>query len=246
MIDPAHPWPPGFRGRSAILTPVGLLILIAGLYLVDRPVSVWAQALPQPVRDFMEWMTRWGESDWVLIPALILLVVAGGAALLVPAGRWRAAARELAAFAGFFMAGVGLTSLVATLLKRAIGRGRPETWTAEAPLSFRPNFAEYAYQGFPSGHATTAFSLAMVLVFIWPRAFWPALVFAVLVSLSRIVEGQHYPADITAGAVLGILGAYLARHFFASRGWLFARTADGRIVRKPFAGLKALLARQAD
>lgn len=243
MIDPAHPWPPGFRGRSAIVALIGLLMLIAGLSLIDRPVSVWAQGLPQPVRDFMAWMTRWGEADWVLAPALILLLVAGLAAVLVPAGRWRAAARELVALSGFFMAGVGLTSLVATLLKRAIGRGRPETWTADAPLSFRPNITDYAYQGFPSGHATTAFSLAMVVVLLWPKASWPALVFAILVSLSRIVEGEHYPVDVTAGAVLGIFGAYLARRVFAARGWLFSRAPDGRIVRKEFAGLKALFSR---
>jgi undecaprenyl-diphosphatase len=104
----------------------------------------------------------------------------------------------------------------------------------EAPLSFHPfNLSEYDYQSFPSGHATTAFSLAAVIAFLWPKAFWPAVAFAVIVSLSRVFLGEHYPTDVTAGAVLGVLGAYAARTLFVARGWLF-EAKDGRIARRSY------------
>jgi undecaprenyl-diphosphatase len=108
-------------------------------------------------------------------------------------------------------------------------------WTAEAPLSFTPlNWDAYTYQSFPSGHSTTAFSLALTIAFLWPRSFWPMLGFAALVALSRIVVGQHYVTDITAGALLGTLGAFAVRNFFVSRGWLFEKAESGEIARRPF------------
>jgi undecaprenyl-diphosphatase len=57
--------------------------------------------------------------------------------------------------------------------------------------------------------------------------------FAVLVAVSRIVLGQHYLTDITAGAVLGTLGAFAVRNVFVSRGWLFERAEGGAIARRP-------------
>jgi undecaprenyl-diphosphatase len=191
----------------------------------------------------MHWITRWGESDWQLIPALLVLLLTAAAVPLVRNEVWRDALRELRVLAGFVFVGIGLPSLTSSLLKRLIGRARPEAWTVEAPVSYIPNLTLYDHQSFPSGHATTAFSMAMVLVFIWPRTLWPALLGAVLIALSRVITGQHYLTDIVGGAVLGTLGAYAIRYFFARRGWLFEFGADGRIGRKPFAGIRRLLTR---
>lgn len=59
----------------------------------------------------------------------------------------------------------------------------------------------------PSGHTLMSFASA---VFLHPRAGklkWLVWVFAVLVSLSRVFIGVHYPSDVLVGALLGcILG----------------------------------------
>jgi undecaprenyl-diphosphatase len=75
----------------------------------------------------------------------------------------------------------------------------------------------------------------MVVSFLWPKLFWPAIVVAVLVGVSRLAVGMHYPTDVVAGAVLGTMGAYLVRLYFARRGWVFARAADGSVERRKFA-----------
>lgn len=242
MVDLSKPWPFGLSRRNALPYLLGFAVLIVVLYVLDRPLSVWGQGLPDGVRGFFRWMTRWGQSDWILIPSLIALLL-GWLLSLVTRDNLRLAAREFTALAGFIFLGVGLPSLVATLLKRIIGRGRPETWASEVPLNFHWfNLSEYAYQSFPSGHSTTAFSLAAVIAFLWPRAFWPAMAFAAIVALSRIVVGAHYPTDITAGAVLGLLGAYGVRALFQSRGWLFSST-DGSTARRPFTAMAGLFRR---
>lgn len=227
-------WPLGLSRGTALWFVAGFLALIAVLHLFDHALVVWGEGLPADIRRFFRWMTRWGESDWILITSLAGI---GFAWLLSLAtrDRLRRWSQHLLIVSSFIFLGVGLPSLVATLLKRIIGRARPMEWTVEAPLSFTPlNWDAYTYQSFPSGHSTTAFSLALTIAFLWPRSFWPMLGFAALVALSRIVVGQHYVTDITAGALLGTLGAFAVRNFFVSRGWLFEQAESGEIARRPF------------
>lgn len=242
MNDFGTPWPIATR-KAALAALLALFAVLLLFSFADRPISVWGQGLPEPIPGIMHWITRWGESDWQLIPALLVLLLTAAAVPLVRSEVWRAALREVRVLAGFVFVGVGLPSLTSSLFKRLIGRARPEAWTAEAPFSFVPNLTLYNHQSFPSGHATTGFAMAMVLVFIWPRMLWPALLAALLIAMSRVITGQHYLTDIVGGAVLGTLGAYAIRYVFARRGWLFAYGADGHIVRKPFAGIRQLFTR---
>ena len=223
----------GLNRRTAWLFAAGFVVVIVGLHGLDRPVSLWAAGLPDEVRRLFNWLTRWGESDWILVPSLVAVLIAW---LLsrVTRERLRQWSLRLMSISGFIFLGVGLPGLVSAVLKRAIGRARPMEWTAESPLAFTPwNWSAYTYQSFPSGHSTTAFAFALSIAFLWPRSLWPMLVVAALIAVSRVVTGQHYITDITAGAVLGILGAFAVRNLFASRGWLFEASASGRIVRGP-------------
>ncbi len=70
---------------------------------------------------------------------------------------------------------------------------------------------------FPSGHAQSSFFLGTAMSFIVynvvPRrnrylALVP-LLWALLVSLSRVVIGVHFPVDVTAGAIAGAVFAFL-------------------------------------
>ena len=229
----SRPWPFGLSRRTALWFLLGFVVLIGLLHPFDHALIVWGEGLPDTIHAVFKWITRWGESDWILIPSLCGF----GLAWLVSIAtrdRLRVWARQLMVLSSFIFAGVGLPSLVATLLKRIIGRARPMEWTADAPLAFRPlNWDAYTFQSFPSGHSTTAFSLALTIAFLWPRTLWPMLGVAVLIALSRIITGQHYLTDITAGAVLGTLGAFAVRNWFASRGWLFEKGEGGAIVRRP-------------
>lgn len=84
---------------------------------------------------------------------------------------------------------------------------------------------------FPSGHTMTAFMLAGVLIFhlsaIQQRRWaGPLLGIAVLVGLSRIAVGAHWPLDVLGGAAIGWLGAMLGT-FWAQR-WHWGVTPPGR------------------
>jgi undecaprenyl-diphosphatase len=62
---------------------------------------------------------------------------------------------------------------------------------------------------FPSGHSATAFACATVLSVCAPRWRVPFFVLATLIALSRLYNGVHYPTDVVAGALLGVLTALL-------------------------------------
>jgi len=72
---------------------------------------------------------------------------------------------------------------------------------------------------FPSGHATFFFALAMA-VYLSLNKKWGWLFFAgaVLISLSRVIAGVHWPYDILAGAIVGVLSAFVVYYF--SKSWL--------------------------
>lgn len=58
---------------------------------------------------------------------------------------------------------------------------------------------------FPSSHAVNIFSEATVLAIIYPKSAPWAYLFALLVGVSRVYIGVHYPFDVLGGAIIGIL-----------------------------------------
>lgn len=245
MIDLTKPWPLGLDSRR---WPLFCLAVVLGVALLAQ-IDIWASqstiAWPDLWRAPFFFITDYGLSDWVLIPSLtifILALVAGRLLKDLPG----LAAREVATLSGFVFLGVGVPGLMANLIKRLIGRGRPTEYDVSGAFSFQNVVNDWSFQSFPSGHTTTAIALAFVIGFLWPRLFLLFLAIGIVVSFSRVPIGMHYPSDVFGGLVVGMLGAYLVRNIFARRGWLFETLPDGRIVARPFSAIPRLFQRASE
>jgi undecaprenyl-diphosphatase len=62
---------------------------------------------------------------------------------------------------------------------------------------------------FPSDHAAAAFAIAVAVLAFSRRAGGALLAVAVLIAVSRVALGVHYPADVLAGAAVGTASALL-------------------------------------
>jgi undecaprenyl-diphosphatase len=226
---------------SWLLVAVAFTVLLFAIYWVDVPISVWGQSTLQPARDFFLFVTEFGASDWILIPALALFLVSWLLSLIIKQHVPRLALLQMTGVWAFIFVAIALPGLLINVVKRLIGRARPMLLEQPDSPLFRYIFNDWTYQSFPSGHATTAFGLCFVLSFMAPRIFPGMLVFAVLVSVSRIIIGVHYPTDVLGGAVFGMFGAYAVRNFFAARGWVFRKQPDGRIVPRELSAVRRLI-----
>ena len=111
-----------------------------------------------------------------------------------------------------------LIALRVHVVKSVVRRRRPVDVELLRPIG------AYGGHAFPSGHSAQAFSV-LVVAFVTDWRFGLALLPAcLLVPLSRVVFGVHFPTDVAAGAALGAGVAWLTTKGLTAAG-LVAWTA---------------------
>jgi undecaprenyl-diphosphatase len=92
--------------------------------------------------------------------------------------------------------------VIAFLLKYALNRPRPTLFTARG---------EYTGPSYPSGHAMLATSVLFVVAYLlrrergWQWPYYVVFAFGLVTIYSRLYLGVHWPTDVLAGAVLGVI-----------------------------------------
>lgn len=187
---------------AVTLTALGAVLV----YRFDLPIS---RSLSQ--------VSLWpGDSRRIL--ALAEYVAHGSGVLAVLTVIWCLVPEKRRFLPRIAMCGLG-AGATANLFKLCFARRRPLmtdpgvtdidiTWAAYArgiPVDKDKGYLDYAWQSFPSAHTATAVGLAIGLSYLFPagrRVFWTL---AVLAAMQRVVYLAHWPSDVMAGAVIGVI-----------------------------------------
>ncbi len=112
-----------------------------------------------------------------------------------------------AAGAGARMLGsLVLATWIKTGLKRLVARTRPNVLLDEGQYRVEPfGPDEGPWHSFPSGHTAGSVAVARAISRVYPAARPVAYGGAAAVAIVQIPRGAHYPADVVAGALVGVV-----------------------------------------
>jgi len=173
-----------FAGIFAVLGFMGLDFWIFSL-LRSYNIGVWY------------WFDMFGNWKVVLAATIVLF----GASRLLGEKKFQMAFGNatVAIVAAMFVTGV---------MKIAFGRMRPFMFEALGETEFRPLSLSNTFHSFPSGHTAAALALLVSIGIIFPKVRWATWGLSVVVALSRIAIGAHWPSDVVIGALIGTGAAY--------------------------------------
>lgn len=168
---------------------------------LEGSILIWIQEYIRKdwLTPVMKFITHLGDAGWVWIALAVILLV-------------RKKTRE----AGGVMALSMLLNMLITnvVVKRALARTRPYEVIEglERIIEAQSDFS------FPSGHTACSFAGAVVIYMLCEKKYGiPAMVLAVLIALSRLYVGVHFPTDVLGGALVGTGAALFA--CWMSRRW---------------------------
>lgn len=133
-------------------------------------------------------------------------------------------------------AAIGVADALKSLVKKGVARSRPNTVIEEDRYVLNSGAGDHgkAEQSFPSGHVACSLAAGLALSRVEP-GIAPAVGLAVTgLSVTRVLEGAHWPSDVAAGLVIGLAADAITAAVFHQlepalglkgrrRGGLFAR-----------------------
>jgi membrane-associated phospholipid phosphatase len=169
-----------------------ITVVAAGLYTQDDKIHTWVQ-------DRKNATTSHLADDAKDLYLLSFPALAGLGAYGYLAPDTKAKTTFLLSAESFVITGVFVQ-----VLKHTTGRHRP--YTGDAHDTWSSGYTSVgAYQSFPSGDASTAFSLATVVASEYDNMIVPPLAYgtAALIALERVHNNAHWPSDVFVASVIG-------------------------------------------
>lgn len=114
--------------------------------------------------------------------------------------------KDIAVAGARMFASVVLATAIKATFKGLISRARPRVLIDQDRYGFEllgPDGGDW--KSFPSGHTADALAAARALTRIFPELGGAAYTSAAAIALVQVPRAKHYPTDVAAGAVVGII-----------------------------------------
>ncbi len=176
----------------------GVLVVLCVIFFydyLDIPIALYFNQLNHSsINHFFHYLTLSGEA----FPYIALSII--GYMFFTYYRRETEKANRF----GLLLQAVLFSGVLTDMIKWIAGRYRPHEYFEHHLYGFDFFQIKGAYTSFPSGHTTTAFAVATLLAYLFPKFQWMWWSFAFLIGLSRIVLTQHFVSDVIVGAYIGI------------------------------------------
>ena len=206
----------------------GMMGIILCILFVDKPLALLINNHKDTTlvtwRILFKKIEFLGDSVTYLVPSGVVVLFSllyrkrvGNAPVTTKQSRFQ----RIRSQAVLLFVAVAATGLLVNIPKYVFARTRPRVLFRDDIYTFEFFKAGSDFTSFPSGHTTTAVTVAVVLGTLFPKARWYFYAIAALVGIERVLLGSHYPSDVLAGALLGGLGAV----FIINRLPIFKKTS---------------------
>jgi len=221
------PWQesPLFMNRplsSSLWLLLAAALLVVALLPFDGMLSQSAQALPGGIVAFNQRITDFGTFAWMIYGSGSVVILAYILHRVSRSEGFSSKTKTGWRLALYFLVTIGSASIVVHLAKLIIGRARPELFSEYGAhsISFFSGH-DWVFQSFPSGHSAAVGSFFGAFSMLAPRLRIVFLIGALVIGISRVIVGAHYPSDVAAGLLVGLWTALMTAFFFARKNWLF-------------------------
>jgi membrane-associated phospholipid phosphatase len=122
-----------------------------------------------------------------------------------------------------------LSGILAQLIKTIVEAPRPKEVIDSSLYNFFTNDVRVGFNSFPSGHATTIFTIITILCVMYAskKIQIPLFIVAALSGYSRVYLGHHFLIDVIVGAILGTLIGIHAVYLFQKQGSNYSKSSFG-------------------
>jgi len=204
------------------------VLVVFGIAWFDKPLYVLLRHLDSPIWQFFD--SVFDAKIWLILTGVLLVLVFAKKSVdsgikyknvknkfsvITVAKDFMKKVRTNYAFLIF--SSVLSACFVVNIIKVIVGRFRPIFFEALGVTGFRPFSFEWAFNSMPSGHSAATFAGLVMVGMLAPKYKSLTWTLAIIIGVSRIACGAHWPTDVILGAFIGMVAADLIKY------WAFKR-----------------------